>query len=145
MSSNIHWNLLWLTFWSYWFNMCVNACNHQLIPMRFVLLAQTSLGTWACSWQIKPWSIVDLYRYNSIIFWSEPLLLIFWFENCNPFVFKLWSYPDISITLCLCILSSSGWVPIITSDPLWTAKSFVGLSSDSVFHILNSREFFSDI
>ena len=62
--------------------------------LAFILPAQMSLPTWACSCQIKPWLIVDLYRFNSIIFWSEPLLQIFWFENCNSFVFKLWSYPD---------------------------------------------------
>ena len=78
--------------------------------LAFILPAQTSLQTWACSCQIKPWLIVDLYRFNSIIFWSEPLLQIFWFENRNSFVFKLWSYLVISRTRCLCILSSSGWV-----------------------------------
>ena len=38
--------------------------------------------------------------------------------------------------------SSSGWVSILTSDPLWTVKSFVGLLSDSVLHIQSPYEFF---
>ena len=38
--------------------------------------------------------------------------------------------------------SSSSWVPILVSDPLWTTKSFVGLLSDSVLHIWSPCEFF---
>ena len=38
--------------------------------------------------------------------------------------------------------SSSSWVPILVSDPLWTIKSFVGLLSDSVLHIWSPCEFF---
>ena len=103
--------------------------------LAFILLAQTSLQTRACSCQIKPWLIVDLYRFNSIIFCSEPPLQIFWFKNRNSFVFKLWSSPVIFITRCLCILSSSGWVSILTSDLLWTAISLVGLLSNNVLRI----------
>ena len=105
--------------------------------LAFILPAQTSLRTWACSWQMKPWLIVHIYRFNSIIFWSEPLLLIFWYENRNSFVFKLWSYPDISIIRCLAFFPSSDWVLILTSDPLRTAESFVGLLSGSFLHIQN--------
>ena len=134
ISSNLRWHPLSLSFRVPWSNMSrMLVILNQILA--FILPAQTSLQTWACSCQIKPWLIVDLYRFNSIIFWSEPLLQIFWFENRNSFVFKLWSYPVISITRCLCILSSSGWVSILTSDLLWTAISLVGLLSDNVLHI----------
>lgn len=110
--------------------------------LAFILPAQTSLQTWACSCQIEPWLIVDLYWSNSIIFWLEPLLQIFWSANRSSFVFKLWSYPVISITRCLCLLSSSGWVPILTSATFWTGRPIAGLLSDSILHIQNSCELF---
>src|SRR3990170_8867332 len=47
-----------------------------------------------------------------------------------------------SIIRCLCILSSSGCVPMLTSAPLLTVRPFVELLSDSALHIQQLCEFF---
>ena len=136
ISSNLRWHPVSLSFWAPWSNMLwMLAILNQILA--FILPAQTSLRTWACSWQIKPWLIVDLYRFNSIIFWLEHLLLIPWFGNHNSFVIKLWNYPDISIIRCLNTISSSGWASILTSNSLWSAICFGGLLSDRSYLFSN--------
>ena len=52
--------------------------------LKFVLLAQTSLRTWAGSRPIKPWLIVRLCLICLIIFWSKHLVLIF---RCGNHIF----------------------------------------------------------
>ena len=96
--------LLTPSFWSYWFNMCANAHNHQLTLLN-IFSAQTSFWTWAGSWPNYLSSIVPLVysTYPSLIksvcFWSFvleiiiPLLskhrIIQMFYNPMPFAFFL--------------------------------------------------------
>ena len=81
MTSNIHGCPLPLSSWIPWLNMLWMLAILNRI-LAFSLPAQTSLRTWACSWQIKPWSIVDLSLFNlsilnqSVCFWSLDLEII---------------------------------------------------------------------
>ena len=113
--------------------------NHIL---EFILPAQTSFLTWAGSRPIKlssfvPLSLLKLSILNqSICFWSFdletiiPLHVSFELVSC---FYNQW----------LRIVSSYGCVPILTSAPLWTVGSFVGISSDSIFRMQKPREVLS--
>ena len=122
-------------------SMCAYAHSHQVILFKIIFPAQASFRTWVGSWHFKPLLIVQLSVFNlsildqSACFWSFVLetiisfylsfILIRWFLNMIP----LHS-------------SSSKWVPILTSAPLWITRSIVGLLTDSVLHIQSPCEFF---
>ena len=122
--------------------MCAYARSPQVILFKVISSAQTSFRTWVGSRQFKPLLIVQLNVFNlsildqSISFWSfilETIIsfylsirLIRWFLNLMP--------PH---------SSSSEWVPILTSAPLWIARSFVEILSDSVLRIQKPREVLS--
>ena len=94
MSSNIHWNPLWLSFWSYWFNVCANARNPRLIlfklssgsdvvpDMRWFSTIQTCIDCPTKSFQlIHPWSerlllILRLGNHTSLVFKHQTIQVI---------------------------------------------------------------------
>ena len=109
--------------------MCVNARNHPLIPMNSFF-------------RLRRHSRHELILGKSNLDW----LFVQFHPTCSPFdrsvasdhsYWKSWSlrihsssYSDASIIWCLCVLSSSGWVPILTSDSLRSTRSFGRLLSD---------------
>ena len=104
--------------------------------LEFILPAQTSFLTWCwiSTYQIaidctpKPTQLI--HPWSERCFWPPDLEIIILlhlnFELVNFF------YNQISLHS-----SSSGWVPMLTSDPLWTIGSFVGFYP-TVSFILNN-------
>ena len=83
ITSNIHQYLLTLSFWSYWFNMSVNARNHRLILLNYhsgsdVILNMSWFSANGITVDCTPKSIQLIHP------WSEHLLLILRFGIIIP-------------------------------------------------------------
>ena len=121
----------------------VCECLRSSVLIRILPLAQTSLRTWAGVRQIKPWLIVDLCLFNLLVFDQS---LCFWSLDLKIIIPLHLSYNDtvVSIAWFPCILSSSGWVLILTPDPLWPSRSIAGFYPTTSFIFNNLVSFSSD-
>ena len=134
MPSNIPWCPLSLSSWVPQFNTCVIAHNHHLI-LRNCLSGSEVIPD--MSWLPANQTLTEGASKSTQLTrnLSGHLILIHRSGIHNFFDFKTSKYSDIDIIWCLCILSSSVWVPILMSAPLWTARPIAGLLSDGIIHI----------
>ena len=100
--------------WSLW----IHSSDSDVIPdMSWISVNQTLIDCPSSSIQ-HTHLLIGASASNPSFRKSQFL----WIQSSN--------YSDVSMIWCLCILSSSGWVPILTSDSLRSTRSFGGLLFD---------------